>query len=785
MNSIQYSRGKNQYDNAPVQLEVGSFEKFTIEYLNDRAIKKGQQYICGPLKKGKHHNETKYPLEGHYRLLTHAGDRRFLCQDADGYKDANAFKRHLEHIKAHSCFVHTTWRHTDGIPRARIIYELSRPVNRAEGVQLGLALEVEQRRALGGDFVKFDKSTYNNEQPCFCAPRQADTWVFTGAAIDVDSLLAEFRPKTKIVSGSTERMLSHLLSQPKWTGWPESKIEEGNRNSTMLSFIGHNRVNGCSTGEIAKLAFEANFQRFAQPLPIEEVQGLLVRYGQGEAETKEIVVCEWEPPTPLPPKYPVPPKMDCRVLPEPFKAYVEDCANRMQVPPEMIATPLLISFGSVIGKKVAVQPKQQDSSWFEYPNLWGVSILPPAMLKSPAMKAGLYFIHELEHSVQLDYLKQHEIWLGDEQIRKLKAAEAEARAKKLMKNDDECGARRALESIKQIKPPVKKRHTVTDATPEARLEILIDNPNGCLLARDEFDGHVSQMRKEGYENARAQELQFYDAKEDYGNDRISRGSSVAEGPRLAIFGNLQPAKVEKYLRELKYEGNDDGYIQRLFQLGIQPSIDADFVLTDSKPNPKAIQAAMNVFEACDNWPLPRDGLTNRIVPRKLKFSAEAQERFNNFLMSVENKLRKSGLNNPVLSSHRGKYRGTLPKLALIVALAEDPQCLEISDSALEKATELLIFYNKHAERIYAATTRGDIVSAHELLHRIKKGKVVDGFNPRDDVMRKEWEGLTKSAEVEGALSLLKTHGYIRDVEVKTEGRPKRHIFIHPSLLAPA
>ena len=43
MNSIQYSRGKNQYDNAPVQLEVGSFEKFTIEYLNDRAIKKGQQ----------------------------------------------------------------------------------------------------------------------------------------------------------------------------------------------------------------------------------------------------------------------------------------------------------------------------------------------------------------------------------------------------------------------------------------------------------------------------------------------------------------------------------------------------------------------------------------------------------------------------------------------------------------------------------------------------------------------------------------------------------------------
>ena len=61
-----------------------------------------------------------------------------------------------------------------------------------------------------------------------------------------------------------------------------------------------------------------------------------------------------------------------------------------------VATPLLISLGSVIGKKLAIQPHGVDASWYEYPNLWGVAILQPGMLKSPALNEAIKFVRELE-----------------------------------------------------------------------------------------------------------------------------------------------------------------------------------------------------------------------------------------------------------------------------------------------------------------------------------------------------------------------------------------------------
>jgi hypothetical protein len=52
--------------------------------------------------------------------------------------------------------------------------------------------------------------------------------------------------------------------------------------------------------------------------------------------------------------------------------------------------------GSVIGKKLAIQPHGVDASWYEYPNLWGVAILQPGMLKSPALNEAIKFVRELE-----------------------------------------------------------------------------------------------------------------------------------------------------------------------------------------------------------------------------------------------------------------------------------------------------------------------------------------------------------------------------------------------------
>ena len=303
-----------------------------------------------------------------------------------------------------------------------------------------------------------------------------------------------------------------------------------------------------------------------------------------------------------------------------------------------------------------------------------------------------------------------------------------------------------------------------------------------MLLRDELDGHIAQLKKDGYENARAQELQFFDAHQDYTDDRIKRGSHIAEGPRMALYGNLQPAKVEKYLIDMHKGGSDDGYLQRLLQLAIQPTIPKEFDLEESKPDLAAEVQVRRLFNSINSIPLERNPLTRRVAPAVLQLEADAQEKFDAFLVALENKLRSQGITNPVLAAHFGKYRGTLPKLALIVALADNPAARSISLSAYEKAESLLQFFSQHARRIYNVVARYDLMSAYELLDRIKKGQLHDGFNTRDDILRREWPKLRSSGEIEAALELLERSGYVKLVEKPTNGRTKRIVRIHPELI---
>ena len=58
--------------------------------------------------------------------------------------------------------------------------------------------------------------------------------------------------------------------------------------------------------------------------------------------------------------------------------------------------PCLLPWEASSVKKLAIQPRSVDAIWYEYPNLWGVSILQPGMPKSPALNEATKFIRELE-----------------------------------------------------------------------------------------------------------------------------------------------------------------------------------------------------------------------------------------------------------------------------------------------------------------------------------------------------------------------------------------------------
>jgi len=588
---------------------------------------------------------------------------------------------------------------------------------------------------------------------------------------------------TTKVDSSKPFMLEHLVVSSTFE-WPAEKLKDGDgRESKMLQYAGHLHSLGKYTqAEIEQLCLAANVARYADPLDESVVLDRARRYKDKNLSTKVVGNTDWAELQELPPKYRPAPAMDPDILPAALAEYVADCAKRMRIPAEMIATPLMVAFGNVIGKKYCVQPRSKDPTWIEYPNFWGASILPPAMLKSPSLNAGMKFINELETTAQRVHAKAMAEWISEERIRKLQIKILEGKAKKALNSGDKAEARKLLDEVEEIKPPIRKRFVISDATPEARLEILCDNPNGVLLLRDELDGHIAQLKKDGYENARAQELQFFDGHQDYTDDRIKRGSHIAQGPRMALYGNLQPAKVEKYLIDMHKGGSDDGYLQRLLQLAIQPTIPKEFDLEESKPDIAAEDKARHLFQAINSIPLERCKFTRRILPTVLKFAPDAQLEFEAFLVSIENKLRSGVVSNAVLAAHFGKYRGTLAKLALLIALADNPLATSISLNSYRQAESLLQFYSQHARRIYNVVARYDLASAYELLDRIKKSQLHDGFNSRDDIQRREWPKLRSSGEIEAALELLAKHGYVKLVEEQTGGRPKRIVRIHPELI---
>lgn len=582
---------------------------------------------------------------------------------------------------------------------------------------------------------------------------------------------------------SKPAVLEHLVVSGTFE-WPKEKLNDGDgRELKMLQYAGHLRSQGkYSQAEIEQLCLSANKEHYADLLKESVVLDRARRFMDKKSSNLGVNNDDWATLQELPPKFQEAPAMDPDILPPALAEYVADCAKRMRIPAEMIATPLLVAFGSVIGKKYCVQPRSKDPNWIEYPNLWGASILPPAMLKSPSLNAAMKFINELETNAQRVHSKEMADWDSEERVRKIEVSILETQAKSALKNGDRGEARKLLDKVHEIKPPKRKRFVISDATPEARLQILCDNPNGVLLLRDELDGHIAQLKKEGYENARAQELQFFDGHQDYSDDRIKRGSHIAEGPRMALYGNLQPAKVEKYLIDMHKGGSDDGYLQRLLQLAIQPTIPKDFELEESKPELAAEVKTRCLFQAISSKPLDRNPLTKRVTSTVLKLDPEAQLEFDEFLVSLENKLRGGGVSNAVVAAHFGKYRGTLPKLALLIALANNTSATSISLNSYRQAESLLQFFSQHARRIYNVVSRYDLASAYELLDRIKNGQLHDGFNPRDDIQRREWPKLRSSGEIEAALELLEKYSYVKVVEQPTSGRPKRIVRIHPELI---
>jgi len=352
-----------------------------------------------------------------------------------------------------------------------------------------------------------------------------------------------------------------------------NEIPQGVRNKTLARLAGAMRRRGMTRAEIAAALHQANKDRCKPPLPPSEVEGIATSVARYEPDQIATAMAEghWDQlmQSRTPPDYrPFP----ANVLPEPIQGFVTAGARAIGCDPSYLALPLLTAIAAGIGnvRRLGLKP-----GWHVPPILWTAVVGESGTSKTPAFQLVMRPVRE----------------------RQRKALERHAEKMKQYKADLACWERnmtawkRKGSGLPPAEPeePRAERFIVSDTTVEAIGPILLDNPRGLLLARDELAGWIGSFdRYAGKGKAGADSanwLSMFNAESVF-IDRKTGTPRTIHVPQAAVCvsGGIQPAILQ---RALGLEHRQSGLAARLLlaypprkpkrwtEAGIDPSAEAE------------------------------------------------------------------------------------------------------------------------------------------------------------------------------------------------------------------
>lgn len=495
---------------------------------------------------------------------------------------------------------------------------------------------------------------------------------------------------------------------------------------------------------------------------------------------------EWPQMQPLPVTDYDMPTLDPELMPAGLRDWIADASDRLQVPPEMIAAPAVVSMATLVGRTVGIYPKRHDD-WIVVSNLWGMIVGRPGTLKSPAVQEGTRFLRHLAAMTAHEYADAKKKAKIELDVIEADAARAKHEAQSKKGNADQY--RIQLEEIdrrRKEETPRERRYMTQDATVEKLGEILLANPRGILLLRDELSGWLRMLDKPGREGDREFYLEGWNGNGSHAVDRIGRGTLYIPALCVSVFGTIQPGKHRAYRLAAEKGGTgDDGLLQR-HQIAVWPNVSGDWHNVDRWPDSCARERAATVFSALDVLTAEKAGAVadGDGIPA-LRFAADAQDLFNAWRAELETRLRSEDLKaTPSYEDHVSKYRSLMPSLALLWHLADvvdggaDPGPVSLSSARI--AAAWVDFLDAHAKRLYAVESDPSRGALLALAARIRAGDVSDGTTLRD-VSRPQWSGLRTADSVRAAADGLKALGWVRVEERETGGRPSPVLRLHPRL----
>src|SRR5262249_12024661 len=164
---------------------------------------------------------------------------------------------------------------------------------------------------------------------------------------------------------------------------------------------------------------------------------------------------------------------------------------------------------------------------------------------SPAMLAALAPLHYLENEAAKDNEVQLEAYAKNLDAYKLRKQVAASLEKNALKKGKQAAIKFDLDD--EPEEPKAIRYRTNGSTYEKLDELLLDNPTGLLLERDELCSLLQHLDREEQAQARSFFMTGWAGSHPYTFDRIIRGHIHIEAVCLSVLGNTQPTRISQYV----------------------------------------------------------------------------------------------------------------------------------------------------------------------------------------------------------------------------------------------
>jgi hypothetical protein len=502
---------------------------------------------------------------------------------------------------------------------------------------------------------------------------------------------------------------------------------------------------------------------------------------------------DWPEPADLLSPAPVP-RFPPDFLPGAFGAFAESQAFDLQAPLDFVAIPLLIIAATAIGKDFRMAPKAH-AHWTERACLWGACIGHVGESKTPAFSAAVAPIWPLQKKWREAFQEE------------IKAHSAAAGRARMIKKQWESDVKAALKKGEEMppkpegaeppEPPVAREMITIDATQERIALLLMHNPRGVLLFRDELSGWFSSFNQ----YRPGADEQFYlqcHAGGPWLQHRV-KGDVTIPDAFLAVFGGLQPDVVAAALARGVHDGKPDNGLTARFSLLAWPEPVADLQWVDNSPDRDLRERVNHLFEklaGLDPERLVGPQFLNSGEYPPLRFTPEAQGVFHDWYLE-HHQAQQTLEPEAQIKGHFAKYDGLFARLALVHHLLRHAQGEPVEPATVDAVTARAVrrfvdgYLRPHARKVYGHLGRDPgYAGAKKIGQWLINDPGITSFTARE-VSRKQWAGLTGRDENTGkdylraALAHLdNVAGWVRAEDVPTGpqgGRPTVSYVVNPKI----